>query len=61
MAGSRKRTSMAPEKVIYIFHSVISNWEYHKPSGVHQAEKDFKELNKLGIINGCTTAKVPTG
>lgn len=26
---------------------------------MHQPSKDFKELNKLGAISGCTNAKVP--
>lgn len=31
---------------IGLFHIVISNWDYHKPTGVGEAPKDFKALNR---------------
>lgn len=39
-------------------NSAISNWDYHKPSGVSEPSKDFKALNKNGVIQGCTNSKV---
>lgn len=41
-------------------HSVtaaISNWEFHKPSGVARAPKDFMAINKQGVGCGLTNSK----
>lgn len=37
--------------------AAISNWEFHKPSGVSQAPKDFMAINKQGVGHGLTNAK----
>ena len=37
--------------------AAISNWEFHRPSGVAGQPKDFKEINKRGVSSGLTTAK----
>ena len=37
--------------------AAISNWDFHKPSGVAQPPKNFMEINKQGVGNGLTTSK----
>lgn len=46
-----------PVKVCIFVTAAISNWEFHKPSGVAQPPKNFMEINKQGISAGYTNSK----
>lgn len=56
-ARLQPKTCTGLDKVYRSVTAALSNWEFHKPSGVAQPPKDFMEINKQGISAGYTNSK----
>lgn len=57
MEKPQSKTNTALAKVLIYVTVAISNWEFHKPSGIAQPPKNFMQINKQGLSAGYTNSK----